>query len=152
MTKEEILKTYYGYDAFRPGQEAMIDALLSGRYALAIMPTGAGKSVCYQVPALLLPGITLVVSPLVSLMRDQVTALVQMGVPAAFLNSTLTYRQYLLALDRARDGWYKSFMWRRSGWKQMGSVPLPRRRRSPWWRWTRPIASLSGARTSGHPI
>ena len=107
MTKEEILKTYYGYDAFRPGQEAMIDALLSGRDALAIMPTGAGKSVCYQVPALLLPGITLVVSPLVSLMRDQVTALVQMGVPAAFLNSTLTYRQYLLALDRARDGWYK---------------------------------------------
>ena len=107
MTKEEILKTYYGYDAFRPGQEAMIDALLAGRDALAIMPTGAGKSVCYQVPALLLPGITLVVSPLVSLMRDQVTALVQMGVPAAFLNSTLTYRQYLLALDRARDGWYK---------------------------------------------
>lgn len=107
MTKEEILKTYYGYDAFRPGQEAMINALLSGRDALAIMPTGAGKSVCYQVPALLLPGITLVVSPLVSLMRDQVTALVQMGVPAAFLNSTLTYRQYLLALDRARDGWYK---------------------------------------------
>ena len=107
MTKEEILKTYYGYDAFRPGQDAMIDALLAGRDALAIMPTGAGKSVCYQVPALLLPGITLVVSPLVSLMRDQVTALVQMGVPAAFLNSTLTYRQYLLALDRARDGWYK---------------------------------------------
>ena len=107
MTKEEILKTYYGYDAFRPGQDAMIDALLAGRDALAIMPTGAGKSVCYQVPALLLPGITLVVSPLVSLMRDQVTALVQMGVPAAFLNRTLTYRQYLLALDRARDGWYK---------------------------------------------
>ena len=67
MTKEEILKTYYGYDAFRPGQEAMIDALLAGRDALAIMPTGAGKSVCYQVPALLLPGITLVVSPLVSM-------------------------------------------------------------------------------------
>ena len=107
MTKEEALKTYYGYDVFRGGQEAVIDALLSGRDALAIMPTGAGKSVCYQIPALLLSGITLVVSPLVSLMRDQVTALVQMGVPAAFLNSTLTYRQYLLALDRARDGWYK---------------------------------------------
>ena len=107
MTKEEVLKTYYGYDAFRGGQEAVIDGLLSGRDALAIMPTGAGKSVCYQIPALLLPGITLVVSPLVSLMRDQVTQLVQMGIPAAFLNSSLTYRQYLLALDRARAGRYK---------------------------------------------
>ncbi len=107
MTREEALKTYFGYEAFRGGQEAVIDAVLSGRDALAIMPTGAGKSVCYQVPALLLPGITLVISPLVSLMRDQVTALVQMGVPAAFLNSSLTFRQYLLALDRARAGRYK---------------------------------------------
>ena len=107
MTKEEALKTYFGYDAFRGGQEAVIDALLSGRDALAIMPTGAGKSICYQIPALLLPGITLVISPLVSLMRDQVTALVQMGIPAAFLNSSLTFRQYLLALDRARAGRYK---------------------------------------------
>ncbi len=79
MTKEEALQTYFGYDAFRGGQEPVIDALLSGRDALAIMPTGAGKSLCYQIPALLLPGITLVISPLVSLMRDQVTALVQMG-------------------------------------------------------------------------
>ena len=94
-------------DVFRGGQEAVIDALLSGRDALAIMPTGAGKSVCYQIPALLLSGITLVVSPLVSLMRDQVTQLVQMGIPAAFLNSSLTFRQYLLALDRARAGRYK---------------------------------------------
>ena len=107
MTKEEALKTYFGYDAFRGGQEAVIDALLSGRDVMAVMPTGAGKSVCYQVPALLLPGITIVVSPLVSLMRDQVTALVQMGVPAAYLNSSLTFRQYLLALDRAKAGRYK---------------------------------------------
>lgn len=107
MTKEEALKAYFGYDAFRGGQSAVIDALLSGRDALAIMPTGAGKSVCYQIPALLLPGITLVISPLVSLMRDQVTQLVQMGVPAAYLNSTLTFKQYLLALDRAKAGWYK---------------------------------------------
>ena len=107
MTKEEALKTYFGYDAFRGGQEPVIDALLDGRDALAIMPTGAGKSICYQIPALLLPGITLVVSPLVSLMRDQVTALVQMGIPAAFLNSALTFRQYLLALDRAKAGRYK---------------------------------------------
>ena len=107
MTKEEALKTYFGYGAFRGGQEAVIDALLSGRDALAVMPTGAGKSACYQIPALLLPGITLVISPLVSLMRDQVTALVQMGIPAAFLNSSLTFRQYLLALDRAKAGRYK---------------------------------------------
>ena len=107
MTKAELLKTYYGYDAFRGGQEPVIDALLAGRDALAIMPTGAGKSVCYQIPALLLPGITLVISPLVSLMRDQVTALVQMGIPAAFLNSTLTFRQYLMALERAKEGRYK---------------------------------------------
>ena len=107
MTKHEALKTYFGYDSFRGGQEKVIDALLSGRDALAIMPTGAGKSVCYQIPALLLPGITLVVSPLISLMRDQVTTLVQMGVPAAYLNSSLTFRQYLLALDRAKEGRYK---------------------------------------------
>ncbi len=107
MTKEEALKTYFGYDAFRGGQAEIVDALLAGRDALAIMPTGAGKSICYQVPALVLPGITLVISPLVSLMRDQVTQLVQMGVPAAFLNSTLTYRQYLLALSRAKEGRYK---------------------------------------------
>ena len=107
MTKEEALKTYFGYDAFRGGQEPVIDALLSGRDAMGIMPTGAGKSVCYQIPALLLPGITLVISPLVSLMRDQVTQLVHMGVPAAFLNSTLTFKQYLLALERARAGRYK---------------------------------------------
>lgn len=107
MTKTEALKTYYGYDAFREGQEPIIDALLSGQDAMAIMPTGAGKSVCYQIPALLLPGITLVISPLVSLMRDQVLQLVQMGVPAAYLNSSLSYRQYLLALERAKAGRYK---------------------------------------------
>ena len=107
MTKEEALKTYYGYDAFREGQERVVAALLAGRDALAIMPTGAGKSVCYQIPALLLPGITLVISPLVSLMADQVTALVQMGVPAVYLNSTLTWRQYQLALERARAGRYR---------------------------------------------
>ena len=93
MTKQDVLKQYFGYDTFRGGQEEIIDALLTGRDVLAVMPTGAGKSVCYQVPALLLPGITLVVSPLVSLMRDQVTQLVQMGVPAAYLNGSLTYRQ-----------------------------------------------------------
>lgn len=104
MTKEEILRQLYGYDSFRPGQEELIEAVLGGRDVFGIMPTGAGKSVCYQVPALLLPGITLVVSPLISLMKDQVTALNQMGVHAAYLNSSLTMNQYLKALQLAKKG------------------------------------------------
>lgn len=70
MTKQELLKTHFGYDTFREGQEAVIDALLAGRDVLAVMPTGAGKSICYQVPALMMKGITLVISPLISLMKD----------------------------------------------------------------------------------
>ena len=80
MDKYSILKQYYGHSAFRAGQEELIDSILSGRDALCVMPTGGGKSLCYQIPALLLPGITLVVSPLISLMRDQVSALLQYGV------------------------------------------------------------------------
>ena len=102
-----LLKRYYGYDRFRPGQEEIIRALCGGQDVLAVMPTGAGKSVCFQIPALLSEGVSLVVSPLVSLMRDQVLGLVQMGVPAAFLNSSLSPRQYALALSRARQGRYK---------------------------------------------
>ena len=105
--KLTALKRYFGYDAFRPGQEAVVDALLSGRDALAVMPTGAGKSLCYQLPALLLPGTALVVSPLVSLMRDQVTALCQAGIPAAYLNSTLTEGQFHRALENAKRGQYR---------------------------------------------
>ena len=107
MTPQEVLKTYFGYDSFRPGQEAIINAILSGRDALAIMPTGAGKSVCYQVPALLLPGITVVVSPLISLMQDQVKALNESGVHAAYINSSLTEGQIARALSQAKDGVYK---------------------------------------------
>ena len=101
------LKEVFGYDDFRPGQEDAVAAILRGREVMAVMPTGAGKSLCYQIPALVLPGITLVVSPLISLMRDQVSALLQYGVRAAYLNSTLTPRQYMLALDNARRGVYR---------------------------------------------
>ena len=107
MTAQEILKQYFGYDEFREGQAALIDALVSGRDVLGIMPTGAGKSLCYQVPALLLPGVTLVVSPLISLMRDQVQALAANGVPAAFINSSLTEGQYSRAMANVRAGQYQ---------------------------------------------
>lgn len=93
MDKYSILKDFFGHDAFRGGQEAIVDRLLSGGDALCIMPTGAGKSVCYQVPALLLHGVTLVISPLISLMKDQVNALVLSGVAAAYINSSLTLGQ-----------------------------------------------------------
>ncbi len=107
MDKYGILKTYFGYDTFRPGQEQIVDALASGRDVLAVMPTGAGKSICYQTPALLSDGITVVVSPLISLMKDQVASLIKSGVPAAYLNSSLTYEQYMLALSRMQAGRYK---------------------------------------------
>ena len=106
-SKYELLKEYFGYDSFREGQEQVIDSILGGRDVLGIMPTGAGKSVCYQIPALMLSGITLVISPLISLMQDQVAALNQMGIHAAYLNSSLTYNQYLTALKYARAGRYK---------------------------------------------
>lgn len=103
----QILKTYFGYDSFREGQTEIIDTILSGRDALAIMPTGAGKSLCYQVPALLLPGITLVVSPLISLMQDQVKSLNEAGIHAAYINSSLTEGQINKALSFAARGVYK---------------------------------------------
>ncbi|MDR0843127.1 MAG: ATP-dependent DNA helicase, partial [Acidobacteriota bacterium] len=107
MTPTEILKQHFGYDEFREGQAEIIDALLSGRDALGVMPTGAGKSVCYQIPALALPGVTLVVSPLISLMRDQVQALVANGITAAFINSSLADTQWSRAMANARAGQYK---------------------------------------------
>ena len=107
MTKYEVLKKYFGYDSFREGQEFMIDNILEGRDVLGIMPTGAGKSLCYQVPALLLPGVTVVVSPLISLMNDQVRALNDAGVHAAYINSTLSDAQVSKALGYAAMGRYK---------------------------------------------
>lgn len=107
MTKLEALKKYFGYDSFRPGQEMLVDGILEGRDVFGIMPTGAGKSLCYQIPALLLPGITLVISPLISLMKDQVTTLNQAGIHAAYLNSSLTPGQFRTALKYMVQGRYK---------------------------------------------
>ncbi|MBR4132238.1 MAG: DNA helicase RecQ [Oscillospiraceae bacterium] len=103
----EKLRQYFGHESFRPGQEELIGAILSGRDVFGVMPTGAGKSVCYQLPALLLPGITLVVSPLISLMKDQVAALKEAGVPAAYVNSSLTSAQQREVLRRAGNGAYR---------------------------------------------
>jgi len=102
-----ILKERFGYDSFRAGQGELIDAILSGRDCVGVMPTGAGKSLCYQVPALALPGFTLVISPLVSLMHDQVNALVHAGIPAAYLNSQLAYFERDEVMWRASNGEYK---------------------------------------------
>ena len=152
-TIQRVLKQYYGHTAFRPGQEELIQGILAGRDALGVMPTGGGKSLCYQVPALLLPGVTLVVSPLISLMKDQVAALEKAGVPAAFLNSSLDarpaggvpagcgrgrYRLLYVAPERLQaEGFCRH---------DEGARP------SPWWRWTRPTASPSGGRISGPAI
>lgn len=103
----DTLKRYFGYSSFRPGQERMVSAILSGCDALGVMPTGAGKSICYQVPALMLPGLILVVSPLVSLMADQVRALKAAGARPSYLNSTLTPAQQNTVLKRASEGWYQ---------------------------------------------
>ena len=105
--KLEVLSCYFGYTQFRGAQEELIDAVLSGRDVLGVMPTGGGKSLCYQIPALLLPGITLVISPLISLMQDQVLALKSVGVPAAYLNSSLSLEQQSLVLRNLRQGRYK---------------------------------------------
>ena len=107
MDKFQVLKQFFGYDGFRPGQEKLIDAILSGRDVLGILPTGAGKSICFQIPALMMGGITLVISPLISLMKDQVASLNQAGVHAAYLNSSLTMGQYRKALAFAKEGRYK---------------------------------------------
>ncbi len=103
----QTLKRIFGYDHFREGQKEVIEAILEGKDTLAVLPTGGGKSICYQLPALRLPGVALVVSPLISLMKDQVEALIQTGIPAAYLNSSLNERQFQIALRKMSMGQYR---------------------------------------------
>ena len=107
MQSLQVLKKYYGYDAFRPGQKEIIDEILSGRDVLGIMPTGGGKSLCYQIPALMLEGITIVVSPLISLMKDQVDTLKEYGIQAELINSTLSSTEFREIVMNAKEGAYK---------------------------------------------
>lgn len=107
MDKYMVLKRHFGHSRFRQGQEQLIDAILSGHDVLGVMPTGGGKSVCYQVPALMMPGMTLVVSPLISLMKDQVASLKRAGAAAGFINSSLSGEQLKLVYERARQGAYR---------------------------------------------
>ncbi|WP_100408123.1 DNA helicase RecQ [Bacillus solitudinis] len=104
LQAEEQLKHYFGYSQFREGQQQIIEQILNGHDSIGIMPTGGGKSICYQIPALLLPGITLVLSPLISLMKDQVDALGEVGIPATFLNSTLSKQEELQRLSQIKEG------------------------------------------------
>lgn len=107
MNQYDVLQKYFGHDSFRPGQETLVNAILTGHDVLGVMPTGAGKSVCYQVPAMLLPGLTLVISPLISLMQDQVAALRQSGIEAACIHSGMEEQEYWNIVQRARLGQYK---------------------------------------------
>ena len=100
----EVLKNVFGYTTFRPGQERVIEQVLKGRNVLAVMPTGAGKSMCYQIPALVNPGVTLVISPLISLMKDQIDSLKQNGINAAALNSATPQEEVNPILRQAYEG------------------------------------------------
>jgi len=104
---KQILRKHYGFETFKEGQEEIIKSILDGKDTFAIMPTGAGKSVCFQVPAQLLPGVTLVISPLISLMKDQVDSLNEAGISAAYINSSLNYGQIEERLQKAREGYFK---------------------------------------------
>ena len=107
MNAKEVLKTYFGYDCFKPGQDQVIEAVLGGKDVLGVMPTGAGKSICYQVPALLVPGVTIVITPLISLMQDQVKALNGAGIHAGYINSSLSERQIQKVYQLAVNGTFK---------------------------------------------
>src|SRR5580765_347932 len=114
---QEVLASRFGFDSFRPGQEHVVESLLAGRSALAVFPTGAGKSLCYQLPALLLDGVTVVVSPLIALMKDQIDFLAAQGIDAARLDSSLDLEEVRSVSDRLR-----------AGAVQQRAVPRPARR------------------------
>jgi ATP-dependent DNA helicase RecQ len=101
------LRHHFGYEQFRPGQDHIVRTILEGKNTVAVMPTGGGKSICYQIPAVLFDGLTIVISPLISLMQDQVAALDRARIKATFINSMLDYREVVARLDKARNGWYK---------------------------------------------
>lgn len=107
QSPEEVLKKYFGYDSFRPGQKEVVEHILLGQDCFSVMPTGAGKSLCYQVPAMMLPGMTLVISPLISLMQDQVKSLKEAGIEAAFINSSLSENEFSEIVRNAAEGEYK---------------------------------------------
>lgn len=132
MNALQTLKTYFGYDTFREGQESIVESILEHRDVLAIMPTGAGKSICYQIPALMLPGITLVISPLISLMQDQVKALNEAGIHAAFINSSLTRTRSAKHCIWQQGEDIKSSMLLPNVWKTMSFWNLPDMWRSLW--------------------
>ncbi|MBS4213677.1 MULTISPECIES: DNA helicase RecQ [Neobacillus] len=102
-----LLQSHFGYSSFRTGQEQAIQSVLTGNNSICVMPTGGGKSICYQIPALILPGTTIVVSPLISLMKDQVDALIQVGIPATFINSSLSFQEAYDRIQAAKQGEYK---------------------------------------------
>lgn len=120
MGPSDVLKRYFGYDAFRPRQREVIDAIVKGEDVMAIMPTGAGKSICFQIPALLFPHGTIIISPLISLMKDQVETLTEQGIPASFVNSTIPYEESIERLRNLYRGRSSSSTWRRKSW----SLPI----------------------------
>ena len=128
--KYDVLRSRFGYEAFRPGQEEAIDAILGGQDIVAVMPTGAGKSLCYQIPAMLLPGMTIVISPLISLMKDQVNALRASGCPAAFLNSSLSQSEYVRAVAEIRAGSIK-LLYIAPERLQRANLPMPDENEAP---------------------
>ena len=107
ITANELLKKYFGYDSFRTGQDVIIEKILNKKDVLGIMPTGAGKSICYQIPAMCFEGVTIVVSPLISLMKDQVDSLNQIGIPSTFVNSTLSSLEYIQTIENISQNVYK---------------------------------------------
>ena len=103
----ELLKIHFNYDSFRPGQEQAIDAILSGKNTIAVLPTGGGKSMIFQLPSLVLEGVTIVVSPLIALMKDQVDSLDKVGIPATFINSSVSLSETTQRLNKIRAGAYR---------------------------------------------